>query len=142
MTQVDFLGSGKYCRWTPDSKLARMARQLSGQTDHDTIREVHRYVTTKFDYDYPKAVDLAGKGGYIPDPERTYETGKGICFDLSSLMCAMLRSLGIPAKLVIGKRNGKLHAWVSAWDGKSWLKCDPTFGAWLESATYEKLEEK
>lgn len=134
-----YLGSGRYCRWDADSKLAKHAKRLSKLTARDTIVEVYGFVGGMA-YDYVKAVDLAGRGGYVPDPEATYESGKGICFDLASLMCAMLRSVGIPTKLVIGRRNGRLHAWVSAWDGKTWLRCDPTMGQ--QSAKYETLEEK
>lgn len=137
---AEFTEPSKYCQFNADSKLARQAKRLARKTSRDTISEVYRFMSTRFYYDYDKAKRLAGTGGYVPDPEDTYTSRKGVCFDIASLMCAMLRSLGIPAKLVIGYRDGKLHAWVSAHDGKTWVRCDPTCSQ--RGATYERLEEK
>lgn len=137
-----FTSPSKFCSWSADSKLAAQARRLSKPDRLGTITEVYGYVSTKVKYDWDKAKRLRGTKGYVPDPEDTYESGKGICFDIASLMCAMLRSLGIPAKLVTGRRNGEAHAWVSAYDGEKWYACDPTFGNWDEGATYEKERER
>ena len=54
----------------------------------------------------------------------------------------MLRSLGIPSKLVVGYAGEAYHAWVSVWtketgwidgviyfDGTSWQRMDPTFAS-------------
>ena len=137
----EFLVPGKYCRWSPDSKLARQAKRLARHAARDTISEVYRYVATMFSYDTEKAERLRGTRGYVPDPEVTYEARSGICFDKASLMCAMLRSLGIPAKLVIGTIDGASHAWVSAFDGNAWLRCDPTMLGWQKDREYVRKYE-
>jgi len=67
---------------------------------------------------------------------------KGICFDYASLMTAMLRSQGVPCKLVIGYAGSAYHAWISVWsetdgwvnaaiyfDGNTWQRMDPTFAS-------------
>ena len=61
-------------------------------------------------YDYVKMVTV--KPGMMPDIDECFEKRMGICQDLSSTTVCMLRSQGIPAKLVIGKANGQYHAWV------------------------------
>ena len=79
---------------------------------------------------------------YIPDIDATMQTRKGICFDYASLMSALLRSQGIPTKLVVGYSGTAYHAWISVYldeagwvdniiefDGKDWSLMDPTLAA-------------
>ena len=71
-------------------------------------------------------------------------TGKGICFDYASLAAAMLRSQGIPAKVIFGyvSPNDLYHAWnvfytkKTGWvsvefkvDKNTWNRLDLTFAA-------------
>ena len=69
-------------------------------------------------------------------------TKKGICFDYASLMAGMLRSQGVPCKLVVGYAGTAYHAWISVWsaetgwvdgaiyfDGSVWQRMDPTFAS-------------
>ncbi len=82
------------------------------------------------------------KSGYLPDVDKVLERKKGICFDYAAVMTAMLRSLKIPCKLVIGYAGVEYHAWInvysedSGWmdgvvffDGKTWRLLDPTFAS-------------
>lgn len=60
------------------------------------------------------------------------------CYSANTLFIAMLRKIGIPARLVIGHRvenakNGKAsinsttgHAWTEVWDGSAWRRMDAT----------------
>ena len=48
----------------------------------------------------------------LPEIDRVFETNKGACKDVSGLMVAMLRCVGVPAKYVVGKANGSEHAWI------------------------------
>ena len=68
---------------------------------------------------------------------------KGICFDYAALMASMLRSQGVPVKLVVGYTSqGVYHAWINVWseeggwvegmiyfDGKIWKLMDPTYAS-------------
>jgi hypothetical protein len=62
-------------------------------------------------------------------------------------MTAMLRSQGIPTRLVFGYAGSVYHAWISVYskeagwiddvvlfDGESWMLMDPTFAASANSA--------
>jgi transglutaminase-like putative cysteine protease len=89
------------------------------------------YVSRNFDYDWIKAGTIrSGRTkGMLPDIGKTWETKKGICQDLSAVLCAMLRSQGIPAKLAIGSADGSYHSWVVIIiDGKT-KRFDPSFSA-------------
>lgn len=99
------------------------------------------YITSNVKYDKELAASV--KSGYVPDPDKTLESGKGICFDYASLFASMCRSQGIPAKLVMGYVRGNVyHSWNeiytedSGWvtvdiflSGNKWELLDPTFYA-------------
>lgn len=63
----------------------------------------------------------------------TLKAGFGDCGEHAVLLAALLRSAGIPARVVLGliydsgKKAYAGHAWVMAWTG-SWLFADPAFG--------------
>lgn len=129
MTARDFASPGLYVSWKPTDGLVAKARSLVGRASGvDALRAVYRFVTT-IAYDHDKAKRLAGGRGYIPNPEQTFKAGTGVCSDKASLMCAMLRSVGIEAKFVVGTVDGKSHAWVLARVGSTWYRCDPTMAA-------------
>lgn len=99
------------------------------------------YITSNVKYDKELAASV--KSGYVPDPDKTLESGKGICFDYASLFASMCRSQNIPAKLVMGYVRGNVyHSWneiyteESGWvtvdiflKGSGWELLDPTFYA-------------
>ena len=72
-----------------------------------------RQAVDHISYDYQKAASV--QSGYLPIPDATLASGKGICFDYAAVMTSMLRSLDIPTKLVIGYTGGTYHAWVSVY---------------------------
>ena len=51
--------------------------------------------------------------GYVPVPDDTMNSKRGICFDYASLAAAMLRSQGVPTKIIFGyvAPNDLYHAW-------------------------------
>lgn len=99
------------------------------------------YITSNVKYDKELAASV--KSGYVPNPDKTLESGKGICFDYASLFASMCRSQNIPAKLVMGYVRGNVyHSWneiyteESGWvtvdiflSGNKWELLDPTFYA-------------
>ena len=66
------------------------------------------------------------EAGALPDIENCYSTRAGICQDLSAVMVCLLRSGGIPAKLVIGYADDNYHAWVLAYPEGREVFFDPT----------------
>ena len=62
----------------------------------------------------------------MPSPDETLALGTGICFDYASLSAAMLRSLGIPCKVVTGyvSPDGVYHAWNLVYINGSWTSVE------------------
>ncbi len=142
-----FLYPNQYVWFTGDHQAVACGIELSDHSsgDLDYITQVYHYVTENISYDKELAVNVSTD--YLPDIDTTIATGKGICFDYASLMAALLRSQGIPTKLVVGYSGDAYHAWISVYleetgwvdnviqfDGKSWSLVDPTLAANNDSA--------
>lgn len=112
-----FLRPSVMSSYSEDDQCVKKARELASRcdTDAEVAASVYAYLSDNVRYDYPKANSV--QSDYLPVPDETLETGKGICFDYASLAAAMLRSLGIPCKLIVGyvHTGGKevYHAWNS-----------------------------
>ena len=104
----------------------------------DKVEAIYKWTMKKFSYSTLKAKSV--ESGYVPDLDAVYKSRKAICFDYASTMAAMLRSQGVPTKLVIGYSGSVYHAWLSVYveeigwvtgvvyfDGESWSLMDPTF---------------
>ena len=139
-----YLHAGYYAFYTKDSKCIAKARELAEEasTANQVVMNIFGYITKSVRYDKPKAKDIPK--GYVPDPDETMETGKGICIDYAALTAAMLRSQGIPTKVIFGNvsPNDIYHAWnmfyteETGWvtvefkaSGKEWNRIDLTFSA-------------
>lgn len=137
-----FLYPNQYVWFTSEYKAVAYAASLSDNSsnDLDYIGQIYHYVIENIKYDDELAANV--KSGYLPDIDRTMDSGKGICFDYASLMAAMLRCQGIPTKLVVGYSGDAYHAWISVYlketgwvdniiefDGKDWSLIDPTLAA-------------
>ena len=101
--------------------------------------DLYQYVVENIRYDSAKVFDLLYN--YLPDIVDTYTTGEGICYDYASLFASMLRSIGIPAKLVKGYASyapDTYHAWNEVLLGGQWIVVDPTRDASLHELNIEK----
>lgn len=125
-----FLVPNVYCWYEPGCRCVRRARRIlrACDTDREAASVVYRHVPQVISYDEDKARELSGKSGYVPNPDATLSEGKGICFDYASLTAAMLRCVGIPAKVVTGwaGKDGFYHAWVEVYVDGKWFRMDPT----------------
>ncbi len=124
-----FLYPNQYVNYKKDSPCVKEANEVCKglETNKEKFYAIWDYIVKNFQYDYVKAVTVAGSSGMLPDIEGCWKGKKGICQDLSAVACAMMRSQGIPARLMIGQLgSGTPHAWVMAWvDGED-IFFDPT----------------
>ena len=109
-------------------KAASLCKSL--KTDTKKISAIYKYMVKNYTYDYAKVETVRATVGYIPSVSQTYTDKKGICYDISSLFAAMLRSQGITAKVVTGYTPAvsTLHAWNEVYDSakKKWYIIDIT----------------
>lgn len=146
-----YLVPNLYANYSKDSECVALAQQLAegAENEGDVVKAVYEYIVDNISYDNEKAARLKDVSGYEPDPDETLASGSGICLDYSSLAASMLRSLGIPCKIVTGyvSPDNIYHAWNlvyinSTWtqaeiqiDANTWSLIDTTFAAGGASST-------
>ena len=135
-----FVRPNQYVNYNANSATVAKANEIAGGQG-DTLGKIGAifdYVTSHLSYDEALAQNV--KSGYLPDVDAVLASGKGICFDYAAVMTAMLRSQGIPTKLVVGYTGDIYHAWINVYsedggwmgsvvyfDGNDWKLTDPTF---------------
>lgn len=138
-----FLRPSQMVNYDQDSACVAKIRELASHcdTDAEVASAVYDYLVEHIRYDKQKAATV--QSGYLPFPDETLRTGKGICFDYAALAAGMLRSVGIPCKLITGYvEQETYHAWNSfflkeqGWvtveiraQVNSWQRVDITFAA-------------
>ncbi len=119
--------------------VAKAAELTAGVDDPlQKVEKIYNFVVNTLTYDHELAETV--QSGYLPVLDEVLEKEKGICFDYASLMTGMLRSQGVPCKLVVGYAGEQYHAWINVWtqetgwvdgavffDGVNWQRMDPTF---------------
>jgi len=121
--------------WNENMEVIQKAKELTidCKTDEAKVDAIYKYVAKSIKYDSAKEKLVPTMSFYITDIEETFETGKGICYDYSSIFASMLRSVGVPTKMVKGySKIGKvsnLHAWNEVYVNGQWKVVDPTYGA-------------
>lgn len=119
-------------------RIAQLARQAMGEgTLAERIRHMERYLIQGYEY----TLDFRGRSAENPIESFLFEYRSGQCEYFASSMVLMLRSQGIPARLVTGflggeynpfegyfiVRESNAHAWVEAYlPGEGWRIFDPT----------------
>ncbi len=121
--------------------VAKAAELTAGKTDAlAKVQAIYEFVVKNLTYDKQLAATV--QSGYLPVLDSVLAKKTGICFDYAALMTGMLRSQGVPCKLVVGYAGTAYHAWISVWseetgwvegviyfDGTSWQRMDPTFAS-------------
>jgi len=146
-----FLRPNQYVNFHQDCDVVKKAAELvAGLSSFtDIVGAIYHFVIENITYDVELAETV--QVDYLPEVDKVLARGKGICFDFASLMAAMLRSQGIPTKLVIGYTGDVYHAWISVFseeegwlddvirfDGRDWHLMDPTFAASGGAAAVEQ----
>lgn len=143
-----YLRPNVFVNYNKKTKVVKKAASLTkkSKTDLAKVKKVYNYVIKNFKYDKKQAASV--QPGYIPNLNKIYSKKKGICFDYAAVMTAMLRSQGIPTKLVVGYTGNAYHAWINVYSRKTgkimkmisfkkgkWKLMDPTFASTSKSST-------
>ncbi|HCL02790.1 MAG TPA: transglutaminase [Lachnoclostridium phytofermentans] len=135
-----YLQSNEAINWeNEDSSILKKAKELTknSKTNIDKAKAIHNYIIKNYSYDNKKA-DKVTKD-YIPNLKSFYKTQKGICYDYVTLTAVMLRSVGVPTKIVKGFESSNpetFHAWNQVYNEatKQWVTIDTTYDATLQAA--------
>jgi protein-glutamine gamma-glutamyltransferase len=125
-----------------DARIPRLAHQIGDSADnnYDKAIALETYLLSHFKY----TLQLSRIVPHDPLAEFLFNRKQGHCEYFASSMAVMLRSLGIPARVVNGFRTGEFndltsqyvvrasnaHSWVEAFfPNYGWIAFDPTPGA-------------
>ena len=137
-----FLRPNQYVDYASAPNTVAKAKELTaGKKDNmEKVAAVYDYVVKNLTYDYKQAASV--QSGYVPVLDTVLAKKSGICFDYAALMTGMLRSQGVPCKLVVGYAGTTYHAWISVYsdetgwvegaiyfNGTIWKRMDPTFAS-------------
>jgi transglutaminase-like putative cysteine protease len=116
------------------------ARITTGATnDYDRVKAIEKYLADNYEYSLDSPIPAEGRDAV---DHFLFDSEVGFCEQFASATAVMLRSLGIPARVVAGYtpgsrnaftgyyevRNSDAHAWVEVWfPGVGWYEFDPTF---------------
>ena len=146
--KLPFVNSNQLVNFNKDTEIVKKAAELvkDEKVTLTKVEAIYKFVISSLEYDTKKAATV--QSGYIPDVDKIINSGMGICFDYAAVFAAMLRSQGIPAKLVMGyvkvpdSKDPVYHAWnefyhaeKGGWfkinemkfDGQQFERVDPTF---------------
>ena len=122
-----------------DPRIPALAQEITKQysTEYDKANAIELYLRTRFGY----SLDMPTTPPPDPLAYFLFLRKEGHCEYFASAMAVMLRTLGIPARVVNGFRNGEYndvtgsyiirgkdaHSWVEAYiPGAGWTEFDPT----------------
>jgi protein-glutamine gamma-glutamyltransferase len=128
------------------AKLPQRVRDLAGQiagdeaTTYDKVQAVEGWLRTNTEYDLDIPPDPPGVDAV---DEFLFQRRRGFCEHIASAMAVLLRSVGVPTRIVTGfgpgdrnpfsgyweVRDSDAHAWVEVlYPVVGWVPYDPTFG--------------
>jgi len=133
---------------TLDRRIPQLAEQITAaaDTNYDKARALESYLRTHFGY----TLQLSRTVPHDPLANFLFERKQGHCEYFASSMAVMLRTLGIPSRVVNGFRTGEFndltsqyvvrasnaHSWVEAYfPNYGWVTFDPTPGAPIPART-------
>jgi len=133
---VVYLNAVQNVAWNDKNAAIIKAEELTKdlKTDAEKVKAIYNYVTSNIAYDNELAQKITTE--YIPDIDATFKNKKDICYGYATLFGAMLRSVDIPTKLVMGETTyvKEYHAWNEVYlDGK-WVVIDTTVDASYKKA--------
>lgn len=110
-----------------------LAQQIVGNTkDPMTMaRLVHDWVASNISYDfelYRRTIERP-RSIFMTDSLTTLENRKSICDGYSNLSAALLRSLGVPTRIIYGMTAMGRHAWNEFYANNQWFSMDVTWDA-------------
>jgi transglutaminase-like putative cysteine protease len=122
-----------------DPRIPELARRITANAgnEYDRVSSIEHFLSTSFGY----TLQLGARAPKDPLAYFLFERKQGHCEYFASSMAVLLRSIGIPSRVVNGFRTGEFndvnsqyvvrarnaHSWVEAYfPGYGWATFDPT----------------
>lgn len=123
------------------ARVGELARRITegAESDYDKVKAIEGWLADNYHYEIESPVPEEGRDAV---DHFLFDTDVGFCEQFASATAVMLRTLGIPARLVAGYtpgtrnpftgyfevKNSDAHTWVEVWfPTVGWYEFDPTF---------------
>ena len=144
---------GEECLQVPNSlrsRLQRIALEVIGERDKGDALEIAQRLSSFLNSpSFRYALNVPPPGDRDPVIHFLLSSYRGWCEHFASALALLLRSVGIPARVVGGYRGGEwnglghyyivrqkdAHTWVEVWCRDRWVRVDPTPSAHRERAS-------
>lgn len=133
----------RYLQLPPDlpARVGRLAERITADapTAYDKVKAIEDWLADNYEYEIDSPVPPEGRDAV---DHFLFDTEVGFCEQFASATAVMLRTLGIPARVVAGFTPGNrsaftgyynvrasdAHMWIEVWfDEYGWYEFDPTF---------------
>jgi hypothetical protein len=132
---IVYINSIQLVSWNEQTKAVIKARELSKNifNEEEKVKIIYNYIINNIEYDNDKLVKLSSS--YIPNVNKVYSNKRGICYDFASTFAAMLRSVNVPTKLVMGNsiNVSGYHAWNEVYINGNWIIIDTSYDSQLKA---------
>ena len=133
-------GLHKYLQLPADTgRISKLAHEIAGRRDKNLAKAAEIESFLRNNYTYSLSVSTPPPGVSAIE-DFLFNSKKGYCEHYATAMVLMLRTLGIPARIVTGFSGGELnkyggyiivresnaHSWVEAAIDNEWMRFDPT----------------
>lgn len=129
-----YLSSNQPIYWKNQKNTIAMGNKLTKDlnSQDEKIKAVYNYIIENIKYDSNQINTIDDT--YVPNLDLVLSTNKGICYDYASLFAGILRSQGIPTKLLKGYKSDldAYHAWNEVLVDGNWIVIDTTYDAALK----------
>jgi len=128
-----YLNSIQNINWDTSMDSIEYSNEVVYETKESLLQKIKVYelIIFNYSYDYDKYSNVKA-AYYLPVIDDTFNSQRGICYDFSSLLASMLRSQGVPTKLVKGysEYTNEYHAWNEVYINGKWYVIDTTYDAY------------
>ena len=112
-----------------------IVQEILALEDPEAItKATYEYLTTNWTYNYERARTV--KSWYTPNNNEVFVEQSGICYDYASVVAAILRTAGIPTKVIFGYAGGNYHAWNEVLLNDEWVMVDACWAQYGTSKVY------
>jgi len=128
--QEYFLQPDDMCQ-SNNANIINLANTITkdSSSSFEKAKVIHDWVANNIYYNFDELEEVIDNGpsSYADDAVSVLTNKRCVCYGYANITCALLRAVGIPAKVIVGTAFFNSHAWDEAFINGRWVIIDPTW---------------